>query len=472
MEGVATVTTKLTAGEFVRERRLAAGLSLSELARRSEVAKSTLSRWEAGKVEPDVAPLELVLDALGTGPAEKLRVFGALRAPRGTRAVKEFDQEDGKFFDQIGVSAPAFGSALRALRGRSGLSAQELADRLGVARSTFGLWETGDRVPSQESLDRLATLCGATPEERASLRGRSLTVTSAEPGRDGLAEWLQALVETLARNRTVNEVEAAGFEAEAWRLAQHDDFAAALLGQYYNVRAGDLCESFRVEEVRRYALKARDLPFWEAPKLVSHLPEACLAWVQYGTGGIDRMARAIRRLEECFARPMTWYETWSLHLFLAKFYAEQGRVAEMEAALGAATDLAAAKGAPEMQELTDSYLADCWDAAGFPERALRLLPGELPDVWAVPAHLETTRASALVRLGDEDGARRSLERVGSWIERNGIVTVEMRQVAARFEAQFAAPCSVPPGKEPPANAAIRPADIVDTQRGTETELVE
>jgi hypothetical protein len=265
---------------------------------------------------------------------------------------------------------------------------------------------------------------------------RRLPAPAEGEGPDRLTAWLEGLVETLATARRVNEVEAAGFEAEAWRLAQHDDRGAALLGQFYNVRAGAHCEAFAVDEVRRYARRARDLPFYEAPRLVSHVPEACLAWIQYGTSGIEGMAGPLRRLEQCFHRPMTAYERWSLHLFLARFYAEQGRVDQLVAALGEADREAATD--PARLELTQTYAADCWEAAGFAEKALELLPEETPDVWAVPAHLETVRLNALVRLGERDAAARSLRRLQGWIGSTGIVTVETRQALTRFRSRFGA----------------------------------
>src|SRR5690606_7722495 len=44
------------------------------------------------------------------------------------------------------------------LRKKKGLSQTELAKILGVARSTVGMWETGDREPDAETFNRLAGL--------------------------------------------------------------------------------------------------------------------------------------------------------------------------------------------------------------------------------------------------------------------------------------------------------------------------
>ena len=45
-------------------------------------------------------------------------------------------------------------------RRRAGLTQAELADRLGVARSTVARWEMRRTVPSYETLRDVATACG------------------------------------------------------------------------------------------------------------------------------------------------------------------------------------------------------------------------------------------------------------------------------------------------------------------------
>ncbi|ASS66250.1 helix-turn-helix transcriptional regulator [Paenibacillus sp. RUD330] len=49
-----------------------------------------------------------------------------------------------------------FGSRLAYLRSRTGLSQEELAERLKIAKSTLGMYETGKREPSHEMTARIA----------------------------------------------------------------------------------------------------------------------------------------------------------------------------------------------------------------------------------------------------------------------------------------------------------------------------
>jgi DNA-binding transcriptional regulator YiaG len=52
-----------------------------------------------------------------------------------------------------------FSSALRAVRGKLGLSQEELAGRLGVSFATVNRWENGWTVPSKLALRQIDLLC-------------------------------------------------------------------------------------------------------------------------------------------------------------------------------------------------------------------------------------------------------------------------------------------------------------------------
>jgi len=47
-------------------------------------------------------------------------------------------------------------NVLRSLRVREGLTQEELAKKLGIARSTIGMYENGERVPPLKILERFA----------------------------------------------------------------------------------------------------------------------------------------------------------------------------------------------------------------------------------------------------------------------------------------------------------------------------
>ena len=54
-----------SAGEFLRQARISAGLSQTEVARRALVAQSVISAYESGRREPSVSMLERLVRATG-----------------------------------------------------------------------------------------------------------------------------------------------------------------------------------------------------------------------------------------------------------------------------------------------------------------------------------------------------------------------------------------------------------------------
>ena len=61
-------------------------------------------------------------------------------------------------------STEIYCSRLRELRAEQNLSAQVVADRLSVPRSTFTHWELGDREPPYATLCAIADLYGVTTD--------------------------------------------------------------------------------------------------------------------------------------------------------------------------------------------------------------------------------------------------------------------------------------------------------------------
>ncbi len=127
--------------EAIRERRVAAGLTQADLAKKLGITQATVSNWELGKTEP----LEKQLKGLEG-------VLGNLRVPQG------------EITGDSSSSTSPFGVWLNAARTRRGLTAVELAGRAGVSHVTIYNLESG-RIenPQERTRQNLVRALGEEP---------------------------------------------------------------------------------------------------------------------------------------------------------------------------------------------------------------------------------------------------------------------------------------------------------------------
>lgn len=83
------------------------------------------------------------------------------------------------------------GELLREVRGRAGLSQNELARRSGIAASLISAYENGRRVPGGDALLRLIEACGASLD----------LTTTVDRGRDAAAQLEQVAALAMALPR-------------------------------------------------------------------------------------------------------------------------------------------------------------------------------------------------------------------------------------------------------------------------------
>jgi len=123
-------------GAALRQARVARGLTQADVARGVHVAGGErVSAWEREAGFPDVRLVPLLAAVLDVDPLSLLRL-------------------------------PDEGVDLRGLRWAAGLTAEEVASRLHVSRSTFLGWESGARrLPGDEALlETLARALNTSPE--------------------------------------------------------------------------------------------------------------------------------------------------------------------------------------------------------------------------------------------------------------------------------------------------------------------
>lgn len=127
---------------FLKKRRTELGLSQSDIAKAVGVSEGTISRWESGNIanmkRDRIYKLAQVLQI-----EPSALIFGEVNIQPASDAESERDES-------------IFPDMLLSLRKRSGLSQQELADRLGSSKSLISMYESGARKPSSEMLEAIA----------------------------------------------------------------------------------------------------------------------------------------------------------------------------------------------------------------------------------------------------------------------------------------------------------------------------
>lgn len=124
--------TRLT--EVRRER----GLSRSDLGRLSSVTYNTVRNWETGESAPSPSTLERVAEVLGVTVHELAVV-------------------------------PEQAQTLASWRTRRGLAQSDIAQELGMSKSTYSRLERGERSPTSDERRKLATILDTSEEQVTSL---------------------------------------------------------------------------------------------------------------------------------------------------------------------------------------------------------------------------------------------------------------------------------------------------------------
>lgn len=97
-----------------------------------------------------------------------------------------------------------FGEQLRALRQAAGLTQQQLADKLGVTKSTVSYYELAVRFPSTDVIVSLAEVFHVTTDHLLGLESKAQTIDVTDLSEEDI-EFLQNAVELLRRKNNERE---------------------------------------------------------------------------------------------------------------------------------------------------------------------------------------------------------------------------------------------------------------------------
>ena len=84
-----------------------------------------------------------------------------------------------------------FNENLRAARERKNMSQKVVADNLGVANSTFSLYESGNREPNVQTIKKLADLLNVSADDLLGLNQEPTTIAAHFDGDDFTEDELE-----------------------------------------------------------------------------------------------------------------------------------------------------------------------------------------------------------------------------------------------------------------------------------------
>lgn len=365
----------------IRSWRAKACLTQAELARRADVSRRTIIRWENGAAEPWENELQ--------------RVLGVLQVPPFIGQQQAFDD---RLF-------------LRAMRVRAGLSVRDLAARLEVNASTVTRWENHQLFPSLKALAQVYEAL-AVGEVELLARDAELAVRDVGQLRAHLSrlsldhdEWFYRLFD-LRFLRLLDRIESIG-------TAEAKPLWAEAKTQY----ALPLAEFGRYDAARR---ECRDVLELSASgvliaKTTLHTAQLLCAWSHLYAGS-RTLYRGVALLDELSAAALgSEMLAWRLSLY-GEAHSVAGR--HEKAIRFAEESFALVRTRPRTSSRRSYDLARIYHRAGRNEEALGAMPQVAdPDpLGAAKTCLLQTRV--LRELGRRGEASQSSEIAENLIRRN------------------------------------------------------
>lgn len=245
-------------GGFLKRLRLQSGWSLRELSARAGIDDAMLSRWECGNYQPQLGPLDQVLDCLNASADERRQALSLLKGPRALVAMRALSQP--AFDDEASLIEwenylPHTGDVWRGLRERNQMKQSEVASETGCDVSTVSRWEKGAAPPSPQKRQLLFKLFNPSAKERDMLQdGRVTLALPRRPVSMERCEWLlSALVKRIDGGIPLDDGRFFALEALLWQHVHRQESALALLVEAYTWHGEWLVRWGRPREMQRYA---------------------------------------------------------------------------------------------------------------------------------------------------------------------------------------------------------------------------
>jgi len=91
-----------------------------------------------------------------------------------------------------------FNENLQKARERRGLTQKEVAEGIGVAKSTYSLYESGNREPNVQTIKKIAGVLDVSADELLGIDDSQITIAAHFDGKEFTAEELEKIREFAA----------------------------------------------------------------------------------------------------------------------------------------------------------------------------------------------------------------------------------------------------------------------------------
>lgn len=86
-----------------------------------------------------------------------------------------------------------FNENLKAARERKGISQKDMAESIGVAKSTYSLYESGNREPNVQTIKKIADILNVSADELLGITDEPITIAAHFDGDEYTAEELDEI---------------------------------------------------------------------------------------------------------------------------------------------------------------------------------------------------------------------------------------------------------------------------------------
>lgn len=86
-----------------------------------------------------------------------------------------------------------FNENLKIARERKGISQKEMAEQIGVAKSTYSLYESGNREPNVQTIKKIADVLNVTADELLGLEDEPQTIAAHFDGSEYTEDELEEI---------------------------------------------------------------------------------------------------------------------------------------------------------------------------------------------------------------------------------------------------------------------------------------